>query len=293
MITVFGSINLDLVVRAAHLPQPGETVVGGAFAAHPGGKGANQALAARRAGADVRLIGAVGDDSFAPPALALLADGGVDLAGVRRCTGAATGVALIAVADTTGENQILVASGANALVRAHDLPPLGPSDWLLMQGELDLSESLAAARLARRAGAKLVWNLAPVPPQGVPADLAAAIDLLIVNAGEASALTGTTTAEAALAAWPGDMVITLGAAGARARLGGIELAVPAKAIRPVDTTGAGDATVGALIAALSQGSPAAEALTFALAAGSLACLTQGAQPSFATRAAIEAFQARA
>ncbi len=292
MITVFGSINLDLVVRAPHLPQPGETVVGGAFAAHPGGKGANQALAARRAGADVRLIGAVGDDSFAVPALALLTEGGVDLTGVRTLSGAATGVALIAVAERTAENQILVASGANALVRAQDLPKLGPKDWLLMQGELDLAESLTAATLARQAGATVIWNLAPVPPQGVPADLAAWLDLLIVNAGEAAALTGAGTAEAALAAWPGDMVITLGATGAIARLSGDTIRAPAQRITPVDTTGAGDATVGALLAALSQGTPALEALTFGLTAGSLACLAQGAQPSFATRAAIEAFRAK-
>ena len=289
MITVFGSINLDLVVRAAHLPQPGETVLGGAFAAHPGGKGANQALAARRAGADVRLIGAVGADSFAAPALALLKDGGVDLSGVRTVDGAATGVALIAVEEATAENQILVASGANATVRAEDLPPLGPQDWLLLQGELDLTETLAAAEAARHAGAKIVWNLAPVPPQVLPADLTARVDLLIVNEGEAEALTGKADPEAALAAWPGDMVITLGAAGAIARFSGETIRAPAKRITPVDTTGAGDATVGALLAALSRGMPASDALSFALAAGSLACLTQGAQPSYATRDAIEAF----
>lgn len=289
MITVFGSINLDLVVRAAHLPQPGETVLGGAFAAHPGGKGANQALAARRAGADVRLIGAVGADSFAAPALALLKDGGVDLSGVRTVDGAATGVALIAVEEATAENQILVASGANATVRAEDLPPLAPQDWLLLQGELDLAETLAAAEAARHAGTKIVWNLAPVPPQVLPADLAARVDLLIVNEGEAEALTGKTDPEAALAAWPGDMVITLGAAGAIACFSGETIHAPAKRITPVDTTGAGDATVGALLAALSREMPASDALSFALAAGSLACLTQGAQPSYAMRDAIEAF----
>lgn len=289
MITVFGSINLDLVVRAAHLPQPGETVLGGAFAAHSGGKGANQALAARRAGAEVRLIGAVGADSFAAPALALLKDGGVDLSGVRTVPGASTGVALIAVEEATAENQILVASGANAAVQARDLPPLGPQDWLLLQGELDLGETLAAAHIARAAGAKVVWNLAPVPPQDLPGDLAARVDLLIVNEGEAEALTGHAPPDAALAAWPGDMVITLGAAGAVARFSGQIIRAPAKRITPVDTTGAGDATVGALLAALSRGVAAPDALRFALAAGSLACLTQGAQPSYATREAIEAF----
>ncbi len=289
MITVFGSINLDLVVRASHLPAPGETVLGGAFAAHPGGKGANQALAAHRAGAQVRLVGAVGVDSFADPALALLRADGVDLTSVRSLPGGATGVALIAVDSRTGENQILVAPGANAEVSVADLPALTTQDILLLQGELPLTEALAAARQAKRVGARVVWNLAPVPPD-LPADLAEIIDLLIVNEGEAAVLTGETAPEAAARCWPGDIVITLGPDGALARFGDRLVQEPARRITPVDTTGAGDATVGALVAAFSRGEPPATALKFALAAGSLACLTEGAQPSFATRPEIEAFQ---
>jgi ribokinase len=288
MITVFGSINLDLVVRAPHLPAPGETVLGGAFAAHPGGKGANQALAAQRAGGSVRLFGAVGGDSFAGPALALLRAGGVDLTGVRTVPDTATGIALIAVDTQTAENQILVAPGANGAVSADWLPPLGEQDILLLQGELPFAETLRAARTAKRLGARVVWNLAPVPPD-LPTDLIDLVDLLVVNEGEAAALTGTLRPEEALRDWPGDIVITLGGDGAIARFGTHLFSVPAVHITPVDTTGAGDASVGALIAALSHGLHPPEALRFALAGGTLACLTEGAQPSFATRPQIEAF----
>lgn len=288
MITVFGSINLDLVVRAPHLPAPGETVLGGAFAAHPGGKGANQALAAQRAGGSVRLFGAVGGDSFAGPALALLREGGVDLAGVRSVPETATGIALIAVDTQTAENQILVAPGANGAVFADWLPPLDEQDILLLQGELPFAETLRAARTAKSHGARVVWNLAPVPPD-LPTDLVDLVDLLIVNEGEATALTGTAQPEEALRDWPGDIVITLGGDGAIARFGVHLYSVPAIHIVPVDTTGAGDASVGALVAALSHGLHPPEALRFALAAGTLACLTEGAQPSFATRPQIEAF----
>jgi ribokinase len=288
MITVFGSINLDLVVRAPYLPAPGETVLGGAFAAHPGGKGANQALAAQRAGGSVRLIGAVGGDSFADPALALLRVGGIDLAGVRTLPGSVTGVALIAVDDRAGENQILVAPGANSAASAAWLPALGAQDILLLQGELPFAETLRAARTAKGNGARVVWNLAPVPPDP-PADFAEIIDLLVVNEGEAAALTGESAPEGAAQGWPGDIVITLGADGALARFGHKLVQEPARHITPIDTTGAGDATVGALVAAVSRGAPPATALRFALAAGSLACLKEGAQPSFALRAEIEAF----
>lgn len=288
MITVFGSINLDLVVRAPHLPVPGETVLGGAFAAHPGGKGANQALAAQRAGGSVRLVGAVGGDSFAAPATALLRAGGVDLAGVRSLPDAATGIALIAVDTQTAENQILVAPGANAAASADWLPPLSAGEILLLQGELPFAETLRAARAAQACGARVVWNLAPVPPD-LPTDLVDLIDLLVVNEGEAAALTGTLRPEEALRDWPGDIVITLGGDGAIARFGARLYSVPAIHIVPVDTTGAGDASVGALVAALSHGQHPPDALRFALAAGTLACMAEGAQPSFATRPTIEAF----
>ncbi|MFY7778367.1 MAG: ribokinase, partial [Elstera sp.] len=226
MITVFGSINLDLVVRAPHLPAPGETVLGGAFAAHPGGKGANQALAAQRAGGRVRLFGAVGSDSFADPALLLLRAGGVDLTGVRALPETATGIALIAVDTQTAENQILVAPGANGAVTADWLPPLGPQDILLVQGELPFAETLRAVRSAKRSGARVVWNLAPVPAD-LPTDLVDLIDLLVVNEGEAAALTGTAHPEDALRDWPGDIVITLGGDGAIARFGAQRFSMPA------------------------------------------------------------------
>ncbi|MGL4975556.1 MAG: PfkB family carbohydrate kinase, partial [Bosea sp. (in: a-proteobacteria)] len=177
MIVVFGSINLDLVTPVARLPASGETVLGQAYAVHPGGKGANQALAARRAGADVSMVGAVGDDSFAEPALFLLREGGVDLARVAHVQ-APTGAAFITV-DGQGANQIVVASGANAQVRAAMLDGLtfASRDILLLQREVPEVECIVAARLAKAAGARVLLNLAPSGPLD-PA-LLALLDMLV------------------------------------------------------------------------------------------------------------------
>ncbi|MCA3254281.1 MAG: ribokinase [Alphaproteobacteria bacterium] len=275
-LAVVGSINLDLVATAATLPAPGETVVGATLAQHPGGKGANQALAARRLGAEVRLIGRVGADAHADAALALLRADGVDLAGVAVDPAHPTGVALIAV-DAKGENLIVVASGANAAVTPASLPDLG-EDGLLCQLELP-AETVAAA--VARARGFVALNLAPAGILPEPALRRA--DLIVVNEGEAAAV------GPGLHMLPGLVAVTLGARGARLFRDGdlIAEALPPP-VTAIDATGAGDAFVGALTVALLEGRLPAAALGFACAAGALACTVAGAQPSLPRRATVDA-----
>ncbi len=298
MIVVFGSINLDLVTPVARLPAAGETVLGRAYTVHPGGKGANQALAARRAGADVVLVGAVGDDSFASPALSLLRDGGVDLTRVAKVQ-APTGAAFITV-DGQGANQIVVASGANAQARAAALQGLSFSarDILLLQREVPETECIAAARMARLAGARVLLNLAP-SGQLDPA-LRALLDLLVVNEHEARDLAQSlgwseTDPDAIAARVDAEhniaCIATLGARGAVGWSGGVRRAIAAPAVEVADTTAAGDAFVGALAAALESGFGFMGALQRAVAAGSLACIKAGAQPSLPAKVEIDALAA--
>ncbi|MBP6878479.1 MAG: ribokinase [Phenylobacterium sp.] len=275
-ITVIGSVNLDFVATAAGLPAPGETVTGATLARHPGGKGANQALAARRLGADVALVARVGADGLADEALALLAAEGVDLEQCDTDAAAATGVALIAVA-AGGENQIIVAPGANAaFTRGHLSTPT--HDALICQLELPL-ETVAAA--VAQASGFVCLNLAPAAR--LPAQTLARADLIVVNETEA-AFYG-----AALHGLPGLVAVTWGARGAGLFQGGRQLAAAAPPpVEAVDATGAGDAFVGALVVALLEGQPHATALAFACAAGALAATRPGAQPSLPTRAEVEA-----
>ncbi len=275
-ITVIGSVNLDFVATAARLPAPGETVTGATLARHPGGKGANQALAARRLGADVSLVARVGADGLADEALALLAAEGVDLEQCDTDAAAATGVALIAVA-AGGENQIIVAPGANAAFTPDHLtaPAAGA---LICQLELPL-ETVAAA--VAQASGFVCLNLAPAAPLA-PAALARA-DLIVVNETEA-AFYGP-----ALHDLPGLIAVTWGARGAGLFQAGRQLAAAAPPpVEAVDATGAGDAFVGALVVALLEGQPHAAALAFACTAGALAATRPGAQPSLPTRAEVEA-----
>ena len=275
-ITVVGSVNLDLVATAATLPRPGETVTGATLARHPGGKGANQALAARRLGATVRLVARVGADAMADEALALLRADGVDLSDCRADPSLPTGVALIAVA-ADGENLIVVAPGANAGFGADGLPPIA-GDALICQLELPMA---TVATAVAAASAFVCVNLAPAAD--VPAALLRRADLIIVNEGEA-AFYGDK-----LHAATGWVAITLGARGARLLRGGevVAEATP-PAVDAVDSTGAGDAFVGALTVALLEGQPPAEALAFACAAGALAATKPGAQPSLPWRAEVDA-----
>jgi ribokinase len=289
VILVFGSLNIDVLIPVPHLPAPGETVLGGDYALAPGGKGASQALAARRAGAAVAMAGAVGEDGFAAAALELLRRDGVDLALVRRI-GRPTGCATVMI-GADGENLIAVASGANAVVRAADVPDavLGPDTVLVCQMEVPAEETAALIRRARSRGARTVLNLAPALP--IPPDLLAEIDLLVANEGEAASLGGDRDAVARQLRQA--LVVTEGAAGATVFLAdGGRMTVPALAIDPVDTTGAGDAFVGVLAAALDQGLALGPALHRASAAAGLACLSRGAQPAMPNREAIDAAATR-
>jgi ribokinase len=284
MILVFGSINVDLVVPVGRLPRPGETVLGGDYSLLPGGKGANQALAARRAGAEVALSGAVGADRFAAIALDPLAAAGVDTSLVR-VADRPTGLAAIMVAEG-GENLIAGASGANSRARAADVPDerLGPATLLLVQMEVPPAETAAVIGRTRARGGRVLLNLAPALP--VDPALVSEIDLLVANAGEAAALAAEPAALARRLRQ--GLVVTHGAEGAIAFLAdGDRLAVPALPIAAVDTTGAGDAFVGVLAAALDHGVPLAIALQRASAAAGLACLERGAQAAMPDRAAID------
>lgn len=295
MIIVFGSLNVDLVTPVERLPGAGETVLGPGYALHPGGKGANQALAARRAGAAVTLVGAVGRDGFAEIALSLLAQDGVDLSRVAR-SDAPTGAAFIAV-DAQGSNQIVVAAGANAQAKADAVAALAPGegDLLLLQREVLEAECIAAARAMRAGGGRVILNLAPA---GAPApELLALTDILIVNEHEALILAralGWAEAEPDAIAQRVDAergiacIVTLGGAGLVGWHGGVRRRLEAPRVEVVDTVAAGDSFVGAFAAALQAGFGFSGALQRGLAAGSLACTGAGAQPSVPRREAIEA-----
>jgi ribokinase len=276
MITVIGSVNLDLVASGAPLPHPGETVTGARLARYPGGKGANQALAAARLGHKVRLVAAVGNDDMAEEALKLLRAGGVDLSATHYLNGETTGVALIAVSPE-GENLIVVCPGANNALTPGDVE--GEAiEHMLGVLEVPVPALIAAAK---RATGFVALNLAPALP--VPDALLAEADLLVVNETEA-AFYG-----AALHA-PGRLVaISLGSAGAELWKGGTRIAAATPpAVHVVDTVGAGDTFFAALSCALIEGESETAALTFAVAAGAAACTKPGAQPSLPPRAEVEA-----
>ena len=275
-IVVVGSINLDLVATGARLPSPGETVTGATFARHPGGKGANQALAARRLGADVSLLARVGRDAMAGEALALLRAGGVDVSGCVEDAEAPTGVALIAVA-ADGENQIVVAPGANATFAPAELV-LPEADAVLCQLELPAATVAKAATLSK---GLFCVNLAPAA--SVDDVVLQRADLIVVNETEAAFYS------AALNAARGKVAVTYGARGAALFHGGAEIErAPALKVNAIDATGAGDAFVGALVVALLEKMPDDAALAFACAAGGLAATKAGAQPSLPLRADVDA-----
>lgn len=289
MIVVFGSINIDLVIAAPRLPRPGETVIGDSYRLVPGGKGANQALAAKRAGARVVLAGAVGADAFAEAALALLRADGVELA-LLESAERPTGCATITVAEN-GENIITVAAGANRLARAELVPDalLSPETTLLLQMEVPPGEVARLAERAKRRGCRIILNLAPAVPAN--AALLHQLDCLVVNEMEAKALDRPPAALAE--AFGLVVVVTRGARGAVTFLPqGGEIAVPAVRVEPTDTTGAGDCFVGVLAAGLSEGVALAAALQRASIAAALACCVYGAQPSLPTRAEIDAAAGR-
>lgn len=275
-ITVVGSINLDFVATAARLPRAGETVTGATLARHPGGKGANQALAAQRLGAEVCLIGRVGRDAMAEEAMELLLAEDVDVGGVLADAEAPTGVALIAV-DPEGENQIVVAAGANHGAFPEQLPQRIETP-LICQLELPI-ETVEAA--VGRATDFVCVNLAPAAP--VSDQMLRRADLIVVNETEA-AFYGDLLHHGG-----GRVVVTRGARGATMYQRGVEMAwgLP-PTVRAVDATGAGDCFVGAICVALLEGMAPADALSFACAAGALAATRPGAQAGMPTRAEVDA-----
>jgi ribokinase len=276
-ICVIGSVNLDIVASGAALPRAGETVTGASLAYHPGGKGANQALAAARLGARVSLIGCVGTDAMAAQALTLLRMGGVDLSGVSAVGDLLTGVALIAVGEG-GENQIIVAPGANEAVTPQVLAGIDRGGFDAVICQLEIPTPTIEAIAASYTGYFAI-NLAPA--QLISRAVLERADLIIVNETEA-AFYGDT-----LKGLPGLLAVTLGAEGARMYHGtDSKIVARAPTVTPIDTTGAGDAFVGALVVALMEGQSRLEALAFACAAGAAATQKAGAQPSLPIRADV-------
>ena len=296
-VAVVGSLNMDLVARAARIPQPGETVIGGEFRNVPGGKGANQAVAAARLGAQVSMVGRVGRDAFAGPLLDSLAADGIDHTFVIQDPHAATGVALIVV-DDAGENSIVVASGANMRLSPTDVDAaetaIAGADALLLQLESPLETVTRAAELARAHGVTVILNPAPARP--LPVELLALVDVLIPNESETALLTGMPVgdqaeAEAAAGALRtmgvGTVILTLGQRGALLAREGETVMCPAFDVTPVDTTAAGDAFVGGFAVALAEGRTLSEATRWGNGAGALATTKLGAQPSLPARQELE------
>jgi len=291
MILVAGSANLDFVVRTPHIPAPGETVLGGEFRTYPGGKGANQAVACARAGAaETSMLLALGNDAYAGPIEQSLRRAGVRML-IVRAPDRATGAAFITVADDA-QNSITVAPGANYALQPSDLPPLDGVTHLLLQLEIPLATLLAYARTAHARGVVVVLNAAPA--RALPAELLAAVDVLVVNETELAMLSGVTQdIERALARLEVACVVaTLGARGCVARVGQQLLRQPGFAVTAVDTTAAGDTFCGVLVANLSRGHGMPQALREACAAAALACTQAGAQSSIPSHTEVQAFLER-
>ncbi len=294
MIVVIGSINLDLIATVDRLPRPGETVPGSTFSTAAGGKGANQAVAAARAGAEVRMVGAVGKDSFADEALQCLRECRVDLTSVREAH-AATGTALILVGPG-GENMIAVIPGGNGTLTPGDVnaAELSSGDVLLLQHEIPIRAVRGALEGARAAGATSILNTAPVREEAK--DLLAMADYVVANETEFDSyadlldLPGANREERmqAFASRTGRcIIVTLGKEGATAARGDELIHVSSPEITPVDTVGAGDTFCGYLATAIEAGLELEEALVRATVAGALACLKPGAQPSIPYAAEVD------
>ncbi|MFQ5343323.1 MAG: ribokinase, partial [Anaerolineae bacterium] len=289
---------MDLVVRTSRFPGPGETIAGLDFHTFPGGKGANQAVAAARQGADVFMVGRVGDDAFGQRLRQTLHQEGIDTTNVNIEPLAATGVAIIAV-DLAGENRIILAGGANDRVSPVDArvaaSAIARADVLVLQLEVPLSAVMRAVEVAHENGVTVILNPAPARP--LPADLLAGVDYLIPNESEAVLLTNNDpsrpeqAAQALREAGVRSVVVTLGEQGALLVDDAGSRTVRGFPVQVVDTTAAGDAFVGAFAVALAEGKPALEAVRRANAAGALATTVLGAQPSLPTRAAVDEFLA--
>jgi len=296
MITVLGSINMDLIATTARLPEPGETVPGTGFATAAGGKGANQALAARRAGGEVAMAGAVGRDDFAVPALALLDEAKVNLSAIARVS-EPTGTALILVGGD-GENMIAVVPGANGTVSVDQarqaVGKMSASDILMLQLEIPTATVRTALEAARQRRVTTLINTAPLLPEA--AELVALADIVVANETEFELLSGQTISDnagrldvmkAMHTKTDQTFVVTLGEEGVLAIRDAEVFEAKGLKIEPVDTVGAGDTFCGYLAASLDQGLDFRSALRRAAVAGSLACLTPGAQPSIPHAQAVD------
>jgi ribokinase len=297
LITVLGSTNLDLIGTVSRIPKPGETVPGGKFSMAAGGKGANQALAARRAGATVKLVGAAGKDAMADEAIGLLKEAGVDLSGVRRLD-LPQGVAMIMV-DRQGENIIGILPGTNGTMTPEHadaaLAELKSGDILVVQQEIPQEATMRALALARLNGVTTILNTAPF--LDTTAAIAGTASIVVANETEFALLSGGETSDLATAMnlWARSrrqtIIVTLGGDGAMAATPDDLIRVPALAIEPVDTVGAGDTFVGYLAAGLDTGLDLEAAMRRAAVAASLACLEPGAQPAVPTAEEVDAAMA--
>lgn len=291
-VLVVGSINMDLVVRVPHSPKPGETVLGGDFETFPGGKGANQAVAAARMGGEVTMVGRVGSDNFGDTLIQGLIENNIKTSYVIKDSETPTGIAMIAVA-ANGENLIVVASGANYKVSEADVANardiMRDMDLLLIQLECPLETVTAAIDLANAYDIPVVLN--PAPAQPLSQALLANVDVLTPNETELKMLAGVENVNEAIQkvlSWgTKNLVVTLGANGARVVTKDMDRHLPAYEITAVDTTAAGDAFNGALAVAFAEGKPLLEAVDYGMAAGALAATHRGAQPSLPTRDAVE------
>ena len=299
-IVVLGSSNTDMTIHVGRLPDPGETVIGDSFSMAPGGKGANQAVAAARAGGDVTFIARVGDDQFGEQAIMGFARDNINVDHVIKDADAPSGVALICV-DEAGENSIAVASGANAKLSPADVEAarevIKSADVLVMQLEIPLETIQAAIAIAAEHRVKIILN--PAPAQLLSDDILRHISVLTPNESEAELLTGIAVTGESDARMAGcalvergveTVLITLGAGGVFASNSSCGGLVAGFEVRAVDTTAAGDVFNGALAVAIAEGASMREAIVFANAAGALSVTRMGAQPSAPKRNQIDAFQ---
>ncbi len=298
MITVVGSFNMDLVIEAPRFPVPGEAILGRNFRRACGGKGANQACAVARMGMPAFMIGAVGQDAFGDEMLASVKASGVDTSGVMRRREVASGTAMV-VLNAEGQNQIVVANGANDTLAAEDLErcaaPISRSRALLVQLETSMESVAAALRLARAAGVLAILNPAPFAP--VTDDLLRQCHFIIPNENEASRLTGIEVRDVASAAEAArhlrarsqaGVLVTLGPTGVWLETDGYTGHVPGFQVTAVDTVGAGDTFIGAFAARLAEGAAVREAACFGCAAAAIAVTRRGAQTSIPMRSEVEA-----
>lgn len=293
-VVVVGSINMDMVVRAPRHPSPGETILGSYFRTFPGGKGANQAVAAARLGGHVKMVGRVGDDSFGNALLNALQSDGVDTSYVKQSEGTSTGVALITVSDE-GQNNIVVVPGANSLLTPEDIRAAAPAfhgaEAVVVQLEIPMDAVKEAVHLACGHGAQVILN--PAPAQPLDESLLAEVDFLIPNEGELLQIAEMPTIAQAANSIKSlglcSLIVTLGKEGVLVLHNSLSWHVLPHDVEVVDSTAAGDAFVGAFAVSLTEGKSAQDAAAWGNAAGALAVTRAGAQPSLPMRVEVEAF----